>query len=112
MSDSVLDLNDNNFDDTISSDLPVLVDFWAEWCGPCKMLTPVINELSNEYINKAVIAKVNVDDSPNISQKYSIRSIPSLLFFKNGEVKNQLVGVASKQDIADIIDSLINEQDK
>ena len=109
MSDSVLDLNDNNFDETISSDLPVLVDFWAEWCGPCKMLTPVINELSNEYTNKAVIAKVNVDDSPNISQKYSIRSIPSLLFFKNGEVKNQLVGVASKQDIADIIDSLINE---
>ena len=109
MSDNILDLNDNNFDETISSDLPVLVDFWAEWCGPCKMLTPVINELSNEYINKAVIAKVNVDDSPNISQKYSIRSIPSLLFFKNGEVKNQLVGVASKQDIADIVDSLINE---
>ena len=109
MSDSVLDLNDDNFDETINSDLPVLVDFWAEWCGPCKMLTPVINELSNEYISRAVIAKVNVDDSPNISQKYSIRSIPSLLFFKDGEVKNQLVGVASKQDIADIIDSLINE---
>tara|TARA_B100001287_G_scaffold157476_1_gene132368 strand:- start:131 stop:460 length:330 start_codon:yes stop_codon:yes gene_type:complete len=109
MSENVQILNDENFDVTVEGDLPVLVDFWAEWCGPCKMLTPVINELSNDFAKKAIIAKVNVDESPNVAQKFSIRSIPSLLFFKNGEVKDQLVGVASKQDISDIMEKLINE---
>ena len=109
MSENVQILNDENFDVAVEGDLPVLVDFWAEWCGPCKMLTPVINELSNDFAKKAIIAKVNVDDSPNVAQKFSIRSIPSLLFFKNGEVKDQLVGVASKQDISDIMEKLINE---
>jgi len=109
MSENVQILNDENFDVAVEGDLPVLVDFWAEWCGPCKMLTPVINELSNDFAKKAIIAKVNVDESPNVAQKFSIRSIPSLLFFKNGEVKDQLVGVASKQDISDIMEKLINE---
>ena len=109
MSENVQILNDENFDVTVEGDLPVLVDFWAEWCGPCKMLTPVINELSNDFAKKAIVAKVNVDESPNVAQKFSIRSIPSLLFFKNGEVKDQLVGVASKQDISDIMEKLINE---
>ncbi len=112
MSENVQILNDENFDVTVEGDLPVLVDFWAEWCGPCKMLTPVINELSNDFAKKAIIAKVNVDESPNVAQKFSIRSIPSLLFFKNGEVKDQLVGVASKQDISDIMEKLINEWNK
>jgi thioredoxin 1 len=109
MSDNVVVLNDDNFDDFLSKDQPILVDFWAEWCGPCKMLTPVIEELSNKFEDKAIIAKVNVDDSPGIAQKYSIRSIPSLLFFYEGEVKHQLVGVVSKQEIASTIEKLINE---
>ena len=109
MSDNVVNLNENNFSDFLSKDQPILVDFWAEWCGPCKMLTPVIEELSGDFANKAIIAKVNVDESPGIAQKYSIRSIPSLLFFYKGEVKHQLVGVASKQDIASTIEKLINE---
>ena len=105
-----LELNDSIFEEKVlKSDKPVLVDFWAEWCGPCKMLTPVIDELANDYKDKAVIAKVNVDESPGIAQKYSIRSIPSLLFFSGGVVKEQLVGVASKQDIASGIEKLINE---
>ena len=109
MSNNVVDLNEENFEDFLSKDKPILVDFWAEWCGPCKMLTPVIDELSNDFAEKAIIAKVNVDESPGIAQKYSIRSIPSLLFFHKGEVKHQLVGVSSKQDIASIIEKLINE---
>ena len=109
MSDNVINLNDDNFDEFLLKDQPILVDFWAEWCGPCKMLTPVIAELSNDFAEKAIIAKVNVDESPTIAQKYSIRSIPSLLFFHKGEVKHQLVGVSSKQDMASIIEKLINE---
>ena len=109
MSNNVVDLNEENFEDFLSKDKPILVDFWAEWCGPCKMLTPVIEELSNDFADKAVIAKVNVDESPGIAQKYSIRSIPSLLFFNNGSVEHQLIGVVSKQEIASTIEKLINE---
>ena len=109
MSDNVVNLNDGNFEEFLSKEQPILIDFWAEWCGPCKMLTPVIEELSNDFAGKAIVAKVNVDESPGIAQKYSIRSIPSLLFFHEGEVKHQLVGVASKQDIASAIEKLINE---
>ena len=109
MSNNVVELNDDNFESFLSNDKPVLVDFWAEWCGPCKMLTPVIEELSNDFADKAIIAKVNVDESPGIAQKYSIRGIPSLLFFSKGSVQHQLVGVASKQDIANTIEKLINE---
>ena len=109
MSNNVVDLNDSNFEEFLLKDQPILVDFWAEWCGPCKMLTPVIEELSNDFKDRAIIAKVNVDESPGIAQKYSIRSIPSLLFFSKGSVKQQLVGVASKQDIAGTIENLINE---
>ena len=103
-------VTDENFEtEVLKADKPALVDFWAEWCGPCKMLTPVIEELSNDFKDKAIIAKVNVDESPGIAQKYSIRSIPSLLFFRGGSVRQQLVGVASKQDITNTIEDLINE---
>ena len=109
MSNNVVLLNEDNFEDFLSKDKPILVDFWAEWCGPCKTLNPVIEELSNDFANNAIIAKINVDESPAIAQKYSIRSIPSLLFFNKGAVIEQLIGVSSKQDIASIIEKLINE---
>jgi len=109
MSNNVVLLNDDNFESFLSKDKPILVDFWAEWCGPCKMLNPVIEELSNDFAGTAIIAKVNVDESPSIAQKYSVRSIPSLLFFNKGAVIEQLIGVSSKEDIASIIEKLINE---
>tara|TARA_Y100000817_G_scaffold116690_1_gene91463 strand:+ start:119 stop:442 length:324 start_codon:yes stop_codon:yes gene_type:complete len=107
MANNAIDLNDENFKDYITSDKPVLVDFWAEWCGPCKMLTPIIEELAEEYADRAVIAKVNVDQASSIAQQYSIRSIPALLFFKNGAVEQQLVGAVPKEEITKIIDGLL-----
>jgi len=89
--------SDSNFsDEVLSSAKPVLVDFWAEWCGPCRKIGPVVEELASEYDGKAVIGKVNVDDNPEISVKYGIRSIPALLIFKNGEVVDQIIGAVPK----------------
>jgi thioredoxin 1 len=97
-----LEITDSNFEELVlKSDKPVLVDFWAEWCGPCRMVGPVVEELSNEYAGKAVIGKVNVDNNAAISAKYGIRNIPTLLFFKNGEVVEKHVGVAAKNVLAD-----------
>ena len=81
-----VEITDSNFEEVISSEKPVLVDFWAEWCGPCKMIGPVVEELASDYDGKAVVAKVNVDENPNVSAKFGIRSIPTLLVFKNGEI--------------------------
>ncbi|MAJ43908.1 MAG: thioredoxin [Candidatus Marinimicrobia bacterium] len=103
-----IDFTDNNFnEEVIKSEEPVLVDFWAEWCGPCKQLTPTIEALAKEYNGKAKIGKVNVDNCPSTAAGYGIRSIPSLLFFKNGKVHQQMVGTNSKEEIAKILDSLI-----
>ena len=107
MSNNTLEFTDENFSaEVLNSDKPVLVDFWAEWCGPCKMLTPTIDELATEYDSKAKIGKLNVDNHPNVATKYGIRSIPCLLFFNNGEVQKQIMGTVPKSDIATALDEL------
>ncbi len=97
-----IEITDSNFDEVVlKSDKPVLVDFWAEWCGPCRMVGPIVEELANEYEGKAVIGKVNVDENPNISIQFGIRNIPALLFFKNGEVVDKQIGAVPKSVLAD-----------
>ena len=100
-----LEITDANFDATIATDKPVLVDFWAEWCGPCRMIGPIVEELATEYGEKAVIGKVNVDLNPNTAAKFGIRSIPTLLVFKNGEVVDKQVGATNKAALAGKIDA-------
>ncbi|HIN40006.1 MAG TPA: thioredoxin [Flavobacteriales bacterium] len=101
-----VEFTDSNFEElALKSDKPVLVDFWAEWCGPCRMVGPVVEELATEYDGKAVIGKVNVDHNPEISSKYGIRSIPTILFIKGGKVVDKQVGAVSKEVLASKIDS-------
>lgn len=101
-----LEITDANFEELVlKSDKPVLVDFWAEWCGPCRMVGPVVEELSTDYAGKAVVGKVNVDNNSEISAKYGIRNIPTILFFKNGEVVEKHVGVAAKNILASKLDT-------
>ena len=108
MSEFTIDVNEENFDAiVINSDKPVLVDFWAEWCGPCKMLTPTIEAIAEEYNDKSSIVKINVDDAPAIATKYGIRSIPSILLFSKGEVIEQRVGAVSKDELTSLLDKTI-----
>ncbi|MBF50900.1 MAG: thioredoxin [Dehalococcoidia bacterium] len=105
---NVIELNDSNFDDeVVKSDLPVLVDFWAEWCGPCKMIAPSVEKISEEYSDKLKVGKLDVDSNPNISSTFGIRSIPTLLIFKNGSPVDQIVGAVSKEVISAKVDSHI-----
>ena len=103
-----VEFTDANFDElALQSDKPVMVDFWAEWCGPCRMVGPVVEELANEYEGKAVIGKVNVDQHPNISMKYGVRSIPTIIFLKNGELVDKSVGAVPKAQLAEKLDAVL-----
>ena len=96
MSDAVMTLSDANFEETIlQTDLPALVDLWAPWCAPCRMIAPVVEEIAADYEGKIVIGKLNVDESPSIASRYGVTSIPTLIFFKGGEARDQMVGVPS-----------------
>ncbi len=102
------DTTDATFDsDVIKSDLPVLVDFWAPWCGPCRMVAPVVEELSQEYDGKVKFVKLNTDDNPQVAGKFGIRSIPTLLIFKNGELSGQVVGFRPKSELAKHLDAAL-----
>lgn len=103
-----LEITDANFEELVlKSDKPVVVDFWAVWCGPCKMLAPVIDELSNEFEGKAIVGKMDVDSNQEFASKFGIRNIPTVLVFKNGEVVARQVGVAPKQTYVDAVNSLL-----
>ena len=107
MSENVIELKDADFDETInSSDQPVLVDFWAPWCGPCKMLSPMIDEIADEYAGKVKVAKVNTDEDREAAVEYSINAIPTIILFNGGQIANKWVGMTTKQDITDAIDAL------
>ncbi len=101
-------VNDSNFTQVVlNSDKPVLVDFWATWCGPCRMISPIVEELATEYEGKAVITKCDVDSSSEVPVKYGIRNIPTILFFKNGELKDKIVGATTKSAIIAKINALM-----
>jgi len=103
-----IEFTDANFDElVIKSSKPVLVDFWAEWCGPCRMISPIVIELSTEYEGRAIIGKVDVDNNPNITSMYGIRNIPTVLFFKNGEIVDKIVGAIPKQKFIEKLDALL-----
>ena len=105
MSEYILQINDSDFDEQVlKSESPVLVDFWAEWCGPCKMIAPILEEIAVEYAGKLTVAKVNIDNNPGTPQRYGVRGIPTLILFKDGEVHATKVGALAKSQLAAFID--------
>ncbi len=111
MADNILEIDDSQFDDTVlKSPKPVVVDFWAPWCGPCKALGPVVEQLAEKYAGKVDFAKCNVDSNPVTPGKYGIRAIPTLIFFDKGQVFEQITGVVSKQMLEETVDRMLNGQ--
>ncbi len=105
MSDLILHVSDDTFEDQVlKSDKPVLIDYWAEWCGPCKMIAPVLDEIAQEYADRVTIAKLNIDENPETPPKYGIRGIPTLMLFKDGNVEATKVGAVSKSQLTAFID--------
>ena len=103
-----IEVNDANFDEIVlQSDKPVLVDFWAEWCGPCRLIGPLVAEIAEEYEGKAIVAKMDVDSNPGIPAKFGIRNIPTVLFFKGGEVADKQVGACQKSTLSEKLDALM-----
>lgn len=103
-----LEFTDSNFDELVlKTDKPVLVDFWAEWCGPCRMVGPIVSEIGEEYKDKVVVGKLDVDANPEVAMRYGIRNIPTILFFKNGEIADKQVGAVPKSVLAGKIESLL-----
>ena len=106
MSDNIVHTSDSTFEaDVLNAEKPALVDFWAEWCGPCKMIAPILDEAASEYADRLAVVKVNVDENPNIAQKFGIRSIPTLMLFKDGAVQAQKLGAMSKSQLTEFLDS-------
>jgi thioredoxin 1 len=104
---ATIELNETNFEEqALKSNLPVVVDFWADWCGPCKMLAPALEQVAQERQGGAIVAKVNVDENPALAERYHVQSIPTLLYFQGGELRSQSVGVVSKKEILNRLESL------
>lgn len=108
MAGNIVEITDKNFEaEVLKSEMPVLVDFWAAWCGPCRAIAPVIDEIASEYKGKIKVGKCNVDENPQTPSRYGIRAIPTLIFFKNGNVVDQITGAVGKSQISAVIDRLI-----
>ena len=105
-----VEITDANIKEIIASGKPLVVDFWAAWCGPCKMMLPILEELSNDYDGRVIVGKLNVDENPETCEQYGIMNIPTMLFFQNGELVNRHVGACRKQDLAQLLLSWIEQQ--
>ena len=108
MSDNIINVTDSTFEqEVLNSEIPVLLDYWAEWCGPCKMIAPILNDIANEYSGKIKVAKLNIDENPGTPAKFGVRGIPTLMIFKSGSIEATKVGAMSKSQLSAFIDSTI-----